>query len=183
MRLNLRGNRFYLQALGAGILFIGMMWIFWFSSPVHDVNAQKGAPGTKTAIALTQQFLLGPFPTGTRPTPTASKTPTTTPTSTLTPTITLTPTAIRYFFDTLTPRTKAPGITTISPLIPTFTAQVVVNTPIPVRPTNTVVRPTNTSAPPIRPTNTAVRPTSTSVPPVQPTNPRSEEHTSELQSP
>jgi len=157
--LSIRGNRFYLQAFGVGILFISLIVLMWITfRPSTDVNAQRNVPGTKTALALTQQFLLGPFPTGTRPTPTASKTPTATPTVTLTPTTTLTPTAIRYFIDTLAPRTRAPSFNPVSPFIPTSTAQAVINTPIP-------VQPTNTSGPPIQPTNPP--PTS----PPQPTSP------------
>ena len=163
-----------MQALGACILFIGLMWLMWNTfQPSGDLNAQRGVPGTKTAVALTQQFLLGPFPTVTRPTPTASKTPTITPTNTLTPTVTLTPTAIRYFIDTSTPRTKAPSRNTVSPLLPTSTAPAVVTTPIP-------AQPTSTSAPPIQPTNlpATLPPQPTSPPPTSPPQPTSPPPTS-----
>lgn len=68
-------------------------------------NLQRGASSTRTALALTSQALLGPFPTATAPSATPSETPGPTGTSTRTPTRTRTPTATPEVFVTFTART------------------------------------------------------------------------------
>jgi len=152
--VNIKENRGNLQILLGCLLGIGSIVILYviFKTPsLSSVELQRNARNTKTALAMTERVLMGPFPTGTRPTATVTKTPSITPTSTLTPTRTPSPTLIHYFIDTSTPRTGVPNSrNTAPPLI--STAPAAINTPVP------PIQPT--SAPPIQPT---------SLPPVQPT--------------
>jgi len=170
MNLNLKENRFYLQALKGIGLFIGLLIVSWivFRAPNDNVDAPRNASSTRTAIALTAGALMGPFPTATGPTPTASKTPTITPTFTSTPTSTLSPTPFRYFISTATPRTAVPRSNTAFPSIASSTVFAATHTPIP------PIQPTNTSAPPAQPTDpppTLIPPTDPPPTPVQPTDP------------
>lgn len=160
----LRENRAQLLIFVAIFAFIGllvMVYVFGSRTPSEtDLNAAKNAATTKTAIALTSKALLGPFPTPTGPTPTASFTQRPTSTITLTPTITPTRTPFRFFTETNSPRTKVADST--SP------ASVVSATPVP--PLNTQVQPTNTSVAPTSVPPTAAPPTegpiSTIIPPI-----------------
>ena len=152
--------RFYSQAFRIFSLFIGLMIIIWilFGDPPNDANAQKKASSTRTSIALTEKALLGPFPTATGPTRTASALPTitSTPTQTITNTPTFTP--FRYFINTSTPRT--PGSRNSPVTSP-------VNTDLP------PVQPGNTSAPPpptAQPQPPTAQPQPTSPPAAQPTS-------------
>src|SRR6266496_1883185 len=120
-KVNLRENRYYLQLLRGSALFIGLIFVLWiaFRVPTSGADAQKNAKGTKTAIAMTAQALLGPFPTSTAPTATVSDTPS--PTWPPTLTATLIPTRTPTPFTTGTPQTKAPHQQTTS-LAPTDTS-------------------------------------------------------------
>jgi len=133
----LRENRFYLQTVGATALFIGLIVVLWiaFNDPTSRGDAEKSANSTRTALAMTERALLGPFPTATAPTATASKTPT----NTFTPTHTTTP---------LPSRTPTPFLSaTLRPKRPN---EEIPDTSIPVQPT---VRPASTriSNPPTNP--------------------------------
>jgi hypothetical protein len=133
-------NRARLQVLFAGLLLIGLIaavaTAMVRSSPGGG-DTQGDANGTGTAIALTSEALLGPFPTATAPSATASDIPSATPLPTLTPTRTPTLTASAVVIVTLTERTSLPR--------PTFT-QTRVPTRTPVPPTSTP-RPTRTNTP------------------------------------
>ena len=78
---------------------------------VSGLELLTRANRTRTAIALTSNALLGPFPTGTGPTPTAPRTPG----GTLTPTVTWTPSATAtrtpLVWSTATLRTGLPSAT------------------------------------------------------------------------
>lgn len=163
MNLNVNQNRFYIQAVLVGSLLLGLILFLWNSLGLSsDADAPRRANSTRTAIALTEQALLGPFPTATGPTPTASSTPTMAFTPTVTRTNTPTFTPFRYFINTATPRT--PFARNAAPSLPTSTSPALVSTSTPPPP----AQPTNTSAPPpILPTNPP--PTS----PPQPTSPPS----------
>src|SRR6478609_1932480 len=138
---NRKEYRIPLQILLATLLCIGallLVYAFAFKRSPLDAEAQQKVNSTKTAIALTADALLGPFPTSTAPTVTPSDTPTLTPTlPTATPTVTRTPSPTRTLIPTFTPRTSVAG--------PTITST---STPIPptLRPTATRTRivPTNT---------------------------------------
>src|SRR6266498_4877437 len=123
--------------------------------PATNVNAERNAEGTKTALVMTQRVLMGPFPIGTHPAATVTKTPSITPTPTLTSTHTPTPTLIHYYIDTSTPRTGIPGSRYTAPPLATAPA---VNTPIP------LIQPGNTSALPIQPSSAPIQPTACSNP-------------------
>src|SRR5215212_12146790 len=74
------------------ILFAG--WVAILSMvPPDSADQQTRASNTRTAIALTSQALLGPFPTSTGPTPTLR----------FTPSVTLTPSATRTPLETSSP--------------------------------------------------------------------------------
>ena len=177
MNFNWKERSVYLQVLLGCLLCIfltGLFYVITFRRPsVLGLEVFARANSTRTALALTSRALYGPFPTATGPTPTPSKTPTTTPTPTITPTNTDTPTPIRYFIDTVTPRTTIPhgGMT----LLPgsTSTLAPVPTYPVPtstrVFPTIPPIQSTNTPVPPIQPTQPLIRPTNTSAPLVQPT--------------
>src|ERR1041385_5450291 len=113
-RVNIRENRFFLQLLRGSVLSIGLLLVLWitFRVPSSSADAQKNSSSTRTAIAMTAQALLGPFPTSTAPTATVSDTPTVTLTSTLT--ATLIPTKTSTPFPTGTQRTKEPHQQTTS---------------------------------------------------------------------
>src|SRR5688572_27397468 len=135
----------YLQAVLAVLLFIGLILVVYAlaSRETPDITqTQRNASNTRTAVALTSQALLGPFPTSTAPTQTASETPSLTLTPTRTPTNTRTPTQTPIPFITFTASTDVPRAT--------FT-----NTPRP--PATSTPRPTRTRTPqPPRPTNTRI---------------------------
>ena len=156
MKLNWKENRVMLQVLVGCLLCIFLTAIFYvltFRRPsVSGLNLSSRANSTRTALALTEKALLGPFPTSTRPTPTNSNTPTITPTPTVTSTPTATRTPRRFFLFTSTPRTGVPD--TGAPVFPNATSVPATNPPV--QPTNPAIQPTN----PPRPTN-----------PPQPTNP------------
>lgn len=159
-------NRFYLQALGVSGLFIGLLLTLWTASggPASEAEV-RNANNTRTAIALTEVFLLGPFPTSTAPTSTAWLTPTRTvsPTNTLPHTSTPTPTHI-IIYPTAT-QTKGSGPMSTQPPLPapTYTSIPPTQTPIP-QPTN----PPPTNPPPTDPPPTDPPPTD---PPVEPPPP------------
>ena len=148
MNLSLKKeNRIYLPVLLGCLLclFLSVLSyvIIFDRSTVLGLGVNSRVSGTRTAIALTSGALLGPFPTGTRPTSTASKTPTITPTPTLTPTNTPTRTPRRFFIDTATPRASVPGD----------------DSPPVAAPTNPPVQPTNPPPPVVQPTNPPAQPT------------------------
>jgi hypothetical protein len=82
-----------------GLVFIGFGSIFKSSGVFGLGNGAEQVESIKTAMAGTMQALLGPFPTSTMPTKTASSTPTATPlisaTPTFTPSKTITPASTR----------------------------------------------------------------------------------------
>ena len=130
----------YLQALLAGLLLIGLILAVYAltSRRSPDVaQMQRNAASTRTALALTSQALLGPFPTFTAPTPTASETPPPTFTPTRTPTRTPTYTPSPIVFITFTARTNVPRATFTNTPRPTPT-----RTPQPPPATATHVPPT-----------------------------------------
>ena len=104
-------NPIFLQFLLGCLLFLFLSvlsYIFGIIQPsVSGLALFARSNSTRTAIALTYQALMGPFPTATGPTPTPSWTPSMTSTPTPTPTVTPTPTAVRYFLNTSTPRTSS----------------------------------------------------------------------------
>ena len=55
--------------MGLLAFFIAAFFWLWlaFRGPEGDASAFGGAAGTKTALALTSNALLGPFPTATAP--------------------------------------------------------------------------------------------------------------------
>jgi hypothetical protein len=120
----IKGNRMYLQALLAILFILGLILVLYAltsrESP-DTLEAQRNANSTRTAVALTSQALLAPFPTSTAPTSTPSETPSQTLTPTRTPTNTRTPTQTPIPFITLTARTGAPGATLTSTPRPTRT--------------------------------------------------------------
>ena len=149
VNLNSQQNRIRLQILFISIFGLGLLLLAYLfasrRSPL-DAEAVQGANSTKTALAMTAGALLGPFPTSTVPTTTASDTPTLTPTlPTVTPSVTRTPTPTQTLILTFTTRTNQPRSTTLPTSIPS-------RTPIP--PSKTPVKPT--IMPTIKPTNTAV---------------------------
>ena len=98
-------------------------------------NLQRHASSTRTALALTSDALLGPFPTSTAPSPTW--------THTRTPTRTRTPTATPDVLITFTARTLDPRATfTNTPRPPATSTPRPTRTPVPPRPTNSPVPPT-----------------------------------------
>jgi hypothetical protein len=168
VNINRKENRISLQILFISILCIGLLLIVYamgFRRSPLDAEVRQEANSTKTALALTADSLLGPFPTSTAPTPTASDTPTLTPTiPTATPTITRTLTPTRTLIPTFTPRTQQPrptGTGTAIAAPPTFRPSA---TTAPILPTNTSIPPTN----PPPDTNTPEPPPP---PTEQPTNP------------
>ena len=125
-------NRAILQFVFVGLFLIGFIvtiYTLLSSIPPDAGDAQRHASGTRTAIVLTSQALLGPFPTSTAPTPTASNIPSATFTPTRTPTRTPTSTATPVVVITFTANTNEPRVTDTA------------------RPT---ARPTNTRVPPTR---------------------------------
>jgi hypothetical protein len=147
--LNITVNRSNLRSMGLVAFFIAAIFWLWltFRGPDMDSGAFGGAASTKTALALTSDALLGPFPTSTVPTQTPSEIPTITSTMpTATPSSTRTPTPTATFLSTATLRTREPGPTPTGPgtLVPTSTR---------LDPTRTSVPPTNTpeSPPPTVP--------------------------------
>ncbi|HJR80601.1 MAG TPA: hypothetical protein VJ821_11045 [Anaerolineales bacterium] len=142
----IRENRMALQALFVGLFFIGLILLvnaLTSRETVDTAQLQRDADSTRTAVALTSDALLGPFPTSTAPTATITVTarPSITPTTTPTETVTSSPTPILLF--TWTPRTSVPRATFTSTPRPTRT-----RTPVPPRPTSTRVPPTRTPPPP-----------------------------------
>jgi hypothetical protein len=151
--VNLRDEQFYLKALAACTILIGLIWFVAsaFRNPTSTLSTQN-ASRTRTAIALTEQVLYGPFPTATGPTPTVTNTPRDTVTPTPTASRTPTPTRFRYFIDTAAPRRPRPNAG---------------STPVP--PTAALIQPTNpppTHAPPTNLPPTNPPPTD---PPINPT--------------
>ena len=145
----IREYRVYLQMLLIVLIFIGfLLAAYGLTAPETQDAAQSGrnALSTRTALALTSDALLGPFPTSTAPTPTASDTPAPTFTPTPTPTVTRTTTATPFAFTSFTPRVVSTRSTFTSTPRPTRT-----RTPVAPRPTNTRVPPSATQPPP--PTN------------------------------
>jgi hypothetical protein len=152
-----RENPVFLQFLLGLLLFIFLTVLSYLlgliQPSISGLALFARSNSTRTAIALTFQALMGPFPTATGPTPTPSWTPSLTPTPTITPSNTPTPTRVRYFINTGTPRTLVPGQLPTSIGAPTQRPQ-----------------PTRTSAPATqqpRATSTSVQATE---PPQQPTN-------------
>ena len=92
--MNFKENRFYMLVLRIAGFVIGLSLVLWitFNGRSNDSGGQRTANSTRTALAMTAKALLGPFPTSTVATPTASDTPTSTPIiPTATPTVTRTP--------------------------------------------------------------------------------------------
>lgn len=107
----IKGNRVQLQVLLQILMCIGLILVAYagiFGNTIRgSIDAQRSASSTKTAIAMTAGALMGPFPTATVPTATASNIPTITstiPTPTPTATRTLAPTAT--LLQSPTPRTR-----------------------------------------------------------------------------
>ena len=133
---NLRENRVNEMIMFAVLLRLGLILAVYVLTSQESPDAarmQRNASSTRTALALTSQALLGPFPTFTAPTVTASEIPSPTSTPTRTPTRTPTSTATPVVFVTFTARTIQPRAT--------FT-----NTPRP--PATSTPRPTRTRVPP-----------------------------------
>ena len=133
----LRENRMNILIVFALLFILGVILAVYTLTSRESpgaANTQQDASSTRTALALTSQALLGPFPTSTLPTATATEifTPTWTPTRT--PTRTHTPTATPVVIVTFTARTNQPRHTFTSTPRPLATA-----TP---RPTRTRVPPT-----------------------------------------
>lgn len=145
---NLRENRVNIMILFAVLFILGVILaVYRLTSrkPPDPADLERNASSTRTALALTSQALLGPFPTATAPTATASAIPSPSETPTRTPTRTRTPTATPEVFITFTARTLAVRATFTNTPRPTLT-----RTPVPPRPTNTPVPPT--AVPPEPPT-------------------------------
>jgi hypothetical protein len=153
VNLNVSENRVFLQILiGVGLL---VSLTLLFSTVLGSLGTQdassasRNANHTKTAVALTADALLGPFPTGTRPSPTATETASITPTASNTSTVTRTPSATPTlaFIITTSRQTREPTLGVLPAQTnhppPTGTA---------VQISNTVVPQTNTAAPTRRPT-------------------------------
>ena len=170
-----RENPVWLQFLLGLLLFLFLTVLSYllglFQSSLPGMALFAKSNSTRTAIALTFQALLGPFPTATGPTPTPSWTPSMTSTPTVTPSITPTPTRVRYFLNTSTPRTLVPGPTSIgAPTArpqPTRTSAPATQQPRAsgtprVQATDPPQQPTN---PPQRPTKKPKKPTKTPKPP------------------
>ena len=138
----LRENRMNILIVFALLFILGVILAVYTltsrGSP-GGANSQQEARSTRTALALTSQALLGPFPTSTLPTATATEVFTPTWTPTRTPTRTPTPTATPVVFVTFTARTNQPRPTFTSTPRPPATA-----TPRPPRPTNTPRPPATT---------------------------------------
>lgn len=160
VNLKLSEERFYMKALGVCTVFIGLILLLasGFRSPTRG-NPQ-GASSTRTALARTEQALLGPFPTATGPTPTTTLTARPTFTSTLTPSPTSTRTPVRYFINTATPRTPISNSNTALPSLP------IAETPVPAS------QPTN--PPPVQPTDQPTEPPAPTDPPPLPPEPTQE---------
>ena len=153
-----RENPVWLQFLLGVLLFLFLTVLSYliglFQSSLPGMALFAKSNSTRTAIALTFQALLGPFPTATGPTPTPSWTPSMTSTPTVTPSITPTPTRVRYFLNTSTPRTLVPGApSTVQPQ-PTRTS-----VPATQQPRATGTRGVQATDPPPQPTNPPRRPT------------------------
>lgn len=149
--MNLKTNPIYIQVLGVSALVILIVWAS-LNFSFNDGNAVTSTSSTRTALALTAQLLLGPFPTSTAPSATASTTPSITPTVTRTATRTLSPTPTRFMFASLTPRTAAPGANPTNTVRPTQTATAIPPTKTPVPPTRTATNPPPPTSPPATPT-------------------------------
>jgi hypothetical protein len=84
-----RENPIFLQFLLGLLLFLfltALSYLIGLLQPsVSGLALFARSNSTRTAIALTFQALMGPFPTATGPTPTPSWTPSMTPTPTVTP--------------------------------------------------------------------------------------------------
>ena len=135
----LRENRMNVLIVFALLFILGVILAVYTLTSRESpgaANSEQDASSTRTALALTSQALLGPFPTSTLPTATATEifTPTWTPTRT--PTRTPTPTATTAVIVTFTARTNQPRSTFTSTPRPPATA-----TP---RPTRTRVPPPTT---------------------------------------
>lgn len=159
--MNFTGNRSNLRTMGLLAFLIAAFFWLWFAfrGPDRDAGAFGGAAGTKTALALTSDALLGPFPTSTVPTQTPSDIPTITSTiPTATPSSTRTPTPTASFLPTATLRTRLPGSTPTS-------AATLVSTSTRVNPTRTFVPRTST---PVPATDTPEPPPPTSPLPTRP---------------
>ena len=192
--MNLKENRVRLSILVQFVLCMGLVFVVYLLA-FKGRNAfslgedrQSSAASTRTAIAATIDALMGPFPTATLPTKTASPTHTATPrisaTPTLTASATLTPSRIptRFLSPTSNHGTDLPSLFSaptfgVPTLIPTRTLIVFfpTNTPQPtIPPAPTKV---STSTPTYEPAKTPTRaptkthqPTKTSAPTPQPTN-------------
>ena len=135
-----RENRANAMILFGVLLILGLILAVYALTSLESPDAaglQRDAKSTRTALALTAQALLGPFPTSTAPTATASEISSPTWTPTRTPTRTRTPTSTPITFITFTARTNQPRVT--------FTS-----TPRP--PATSTPRPTRTRVPTARPT-------------------------------
>jgi hypothetical protein len=159
-----RENPVWLQFLLGLLLFLFLTVLSYliglFQSSLPGMALFAKSNSTRTAIALTFQALMGPFPTATGPTPTASWTPSMTSTPTVTPSITPTPTRVRYFLNTSTPRTLVPGQVPTSIGAPTERPQPT-RTSAPATPQPRATRTSGVQAtdPPQQPTNPPRRPT------------------------
>lgn len=146
---NLSENRTTVMIVFVLLLILGViLTVYRMTSrePQDATGLQRDASSTRTALALTSQSLLGPFPTPTAPTATASQIPSPTWTPTRTPTRTPTSTATPVVFITLTARTTVPRATfTNTPRPPATSTRI---------PTRTQVPPTRTPVPPTAPPTT-----------------------------
>lgn len=153
----LRETRVNVMILFAVLLILGVILAVYTLTSRESPDAadlHQGASSTRTALALTSQALLGPFPTATAPTATASNTPGPSETPTPTPTRTRTPTATPQVFITFTARTLAVRATFTNTARPTLT-----RTAVPARPTITRIPPTVAPTEPPPPTPTTQPPT------------------------
>jgi len=134
--------------LFAVLLLLGLVLVIYAIVNRRAPDAaqqQRDANSTGTALALTSDALLGPFPTATAPTATASEIPSPTGTPTRTPTRTPTSTPTPRVFITLTARTDQPRSTFTNTVRP---------------PATSTPRPTQTRRPPTAiPTNPPATPT------------------------
>ena len=109
------------------LLFLGTLsYLISLVQPsVSGLELFARANRTRTAIALTSNALLGPFPTATGPSPTPPRTPEGTLTPTVTWTPSLTPTRTPFVWSTGTLRTGLPSasatVTRTATLRPTAT--------------------------------------------------------------
>jgi hypothetical protein len=169
-------NRIPLQALLQVTLCLGLIVVV-FAVTFRDTTAsglggqsQGGVSGLKTAIAGTADALLGPFPTSTLPTKTASFTATATPrisaTPTMTASVTMTPSKTKVPPLTQTAEKRSSDLTATSKptLFPThINNPVASNTPVFFPSSTPLPNPSATSVQPtsIPPSNTPVIPTNT----------------------